>query len=97
MSCGAGGCEGKRGVGENPHPSRVPVLWAGRVGMTAARFPHGQLGRWWTQAVLGTRFPASGIPYTGGHHGRAKNRMRALGAAHQPWGGREERAGGEGA
>ena len=49
---------GKRGVGENPHPSRVPVLWAGRVGMTAARFPHGQLGRWWTQAVLGTRFPS---------------------------------------
>jgi hypothetical protein len=31
------GCEGKRW--ENPHPTRVPVLWAGRHGRTAAHFP----------------------------------------------------------
>jgi hypothetical protein len=37
-------------------------------------------------AVLGTRFPALGIPYTDGHLRRAENRMRALGAAHQPRG-----------
>ena len=35
-------------------------------------------------AVLGTRFPASGIPYTSGHRRRVENRMRALGVAHQP-------------
>jgi hypothetical protein len=48
-------------------------------------------------AVLGTRFAALGIPYTDRHHGRADNRMRALGVAHQPRGQREERAGREGA
>ena len=30
-------------------------------------------------AVLGTRFPALGIPYTDGHLGKAENRIGALG------------------
>ena len=38
------GCGGKRGVGENPHPARVPVLWAGGRGRTATRFARGP--RW---------------------------------------------------
>jgi hypothetical protein len=31
-------------------------------------------------AGLGTRFPASGIPYTDGHHRRVENRMRSPGS-----------------
>jgi hypothetical protein len=33
------------------------------------------------EAVLGSRFPASGIPYTTGHQGRDGNRMGDPGAA----------------
>jgi hypothetical protein len=39
MLCGAVGV-GERGVGENPRPARVPVLWVGRCGRTTKRFPH---------------------------------------------------------
>ena len=35
------GCLEIKGVGENPWPARVPVLWAGRHGRAAAHFPHG--------------------------------------------------------
>ena len=49
---------GKEGVGENPSPTRVPVLWAGGRGRTAACFSRGP--RWvsgcvkpWTPALMG--------------------------------------------
>jgi hypothetical protein len=46
-------------------------------------------------AVLGIRFPASGIPYTDGHQGRAEKRMRGPQEQLISSGGRrEERAGG---
>ena len=32
---------GIKGVGENPCPARVPVLWVGRLGRTVAHFPQG--------------------------------------------------------
>jgi hypothetical protein len=67
-------CVGKRGVGENPQPFRVPELWAGRHRRTATWFPQrggGVTGCGKPQnlssmgggqgAVLGTRFPASDI------------------------------------
>ena len=37
-------CEGIKGVGENPCPARVPVLWAGRRGRTTKPFPRGPGG-----------------------------------------------------
>jgi hypothetical protein len=92
--CGAVGAREIKGVGENPGPARVPVLWAGRCGRTATLFPCSP--RWVSGcvkpldpslagcgqgAVLGTRFSASGIPDTTGHCGRAENRMGVLGVA----------------
>ena len=32
LCCIGCGCGGKRGVGENPCPARVPMLWVGRRG-----------------------------------------------------------------
>jgi hypothetical protein len=85
-------------VGENSHPARVPVLWAGRprrlqhafhpaLGWCLAMGNHGpQLAGGRQGAVLGTRFPALGIPYNDGYWGRAENRMSCPGVAHQPVG-----------
>jgi hypothetical protein len=68
------GCVGKRGVGENPHPTRVPVIWVGRRRRTVQAFhmaPDGCLAvlSHWPHtagggqgAATGSRFSASGTP-----------------------------------
>lgn len=53
------GCGGKRGVGENPHPARVPVLWAGGHQRTAAHFPCGPGGCLGGCLSLGNHSPHS--------------------------------------
>jgi hypothetical protein len=93
--CQAVSAGGIKGVGENLHPARVPVLWLGGLRRTAPnpRFPNGpgwvsgcgkplnpSLAGGGQGAVLGTRFSVSGTLDTVGHHGRAENRMGALGA-----------------
>ena len=84
---------GKEGVGETLSPARVLVLWVGKCWRTAAHFPCGP--RWLSGcgksldpisvgsgqgAVLGTRFSASGIPFTSGHCRGAEYRMGAPGS-----------------
>ena len=51
------------------------------VGVWLSEATESQLSGWWTGAVLGTRFSASGIPDTAGHLRRAENKMKALGMA----------------
>jgi hypothetical protein len=48
---------GKRGVGQNPSPARVPVLWVGRRGKTAC-FPSTwpQVGIWLCEATDPTQW-----------------------------------------
>jgi hypothetical protein len=46
---GAGRSREKWGRRNMPCPARVPVLWAGRRGETARRFPHGP---WWISMPL---------------------------------------------
>jgi hypothetical protein len=89
--------KGRRGikrVGENPESHQSSGALGGqkwkdcrtlsmrpRVGvwLWEAMYPSSEGGG--QGAVLGTRFPASGIPYTDGHHRRAENGMGAPGAA----------------
>ena len=41
------GCWGKRGVEENPHPARVPVLWVGQMREDCQTLSTGpQVGIW---------------------------------------------------
>ena len=41
----------KEVVGENQRPARVPVLWLGGHGRTAACFPRGPVGVWLWEAA----------------------------------------------
>ena len=47
-------CGGINGVGENPHPARLLVLWAGGLRRTAACFP---CGPGWVPGCGKTRNP----------------------------------------
>ena len=66
---------GKEGVGENPRPTRVLVLWAGGHGRLQYAFHATRLDVWLWEAtdpargggqgaVLGNRFSVLGIPDT---------------------------------
>ena len=46
------GAWGKEGEGENPPPTRVSVLWSGRLGRAATQFPCGPgVGVWLWEAT----------------------------------------------
>jgi hypothetical protein len=97
---------GQKAREKTPNPTRVSVLWAGRIGRTAAHSPGWVSGCGKPQnsssagggqgAVLGTRFSASGIPDTAGYRGRDENRMGALEAAQSAPGPKGEEGRGRG-
>ena len=98
---------GQKAREKTPNPTRVSVLWAGRIGRTAAHSPGWVSGCGKPQnsssagggqgAVLGTRFSASGIPDSAGHEGRAENRIGTPGVAQSAPGQKELEGRGRGA
>jgi hypothetical protein len=105
-----------KGVGENPHPARALVLWAGRCrGLLCAlhTVPAGRLsveshrtpvhrgreggiwGLWALQKPEMTGFSFWASQDITGHHGRAENKVRTMGAARSFHGPKGEEGRGE--